>query len=208
MEDNASRLSTQETAQWQLVYITNLETDLQNHSTKVNEEESPKDKKPAAQNRPFKRPSLINLNHGSKMYQNDNVEENKKGENEKKTKELTYTNISSYERGEQAKQWKIEKTKNDHEIPRNQEKNEKALVTKEMTLSNLGKNIFIGDSAATSHMTSNKMGVYNLTPIKGSEMIGNGQSIICTHKGKLDVICKHKDGSMAKETWDVKMFYN
>ena len=74
-----------------------------------------------------------------------------------------------------------------------------------MTLSNLGKNIFIGDSAATSHMTSNKMAVYDLTPIKGSVMIGNGQSIICTHKGKLDVICKHKDGSMANETWDVKI---
>ena len=74
-----------------------------------------------------------------------------------------------------------------------------------MTLSNLGKHIFVGDSAATSHMTSNKMGVYNLTPIKGSVMIGNGQSIICTHKGELDVICKHKDGSMAKETWDVKI---
>ena len=68
-------------------------------------------------------------------------------------------------------------------------KNEKALVTKEMTLSNLGKNIFIGDSAATSHMRSNKMGVYNLIPMKGSVMIGNGQGIICTHKGKLDVIC-------------------
>ena len=74
-----------------------------------------------------------------------------------------------------------------------------------MTLSNLGKNIFIGDSAATSQMTSNKTAVYNLTPIKGSVMIGNGQSIICTHKGKLDAICKQKDGSMAKETWDVKI---
>ena len=79
-------------------------------------------------------------------------------------------------------------------------KNEKALVTKEMALSNLGKNIFIGDSAATSHMTSNKMGVYNLIPTNRSVMIGNGQSISCTHKGRLDVICKHKDGSMAKET--------
>ena len=29
-------------------------------------------------------------------------------------------------------------------------------------------NIFIGDSAATSHMTSNEMGVHNLTPMKGS----------------------------------------
>ena len=62
-------------------------------------------------------------------------------------------------------------------------KNEKALATKETTLSNLGKNIFIGDSAATSHMMSNKMGVYNLTPIKGSVMIGNGQSIFALTKG-------------------------
>ena len=74
-----------------------------------------------------------------------------------------------------------------------------------MTLSNLGKNILIGDSAATHHMRSNKMGVYNYTPIIRSVMIRNGQSIICTHKGKLDVIFKHKDGSMAKETWDVKI---
>ena len=36
-------------------------------------------------------------------------------------------------------------------------------------------------------------------------MIGNGQSIIWTHKGKLDVICKHKDGSIVKETLDVKI---
>ena len=92
----------------------------------------PKDKKPAVINRPFERPSIVNLNHGSKMYEesgseNDSVEENKKGENEKNTKELTYTNISSYERGKQAKQCKIEKPKNDHEIPRNQEKIRKLL---------------------------------------------------------------------------------
>ena len=74
-----------------------------------------------------------------------------------------------------------------------------------MELSHLGKNIFIGDSAATSHMTSNKMGVYNLVPIIGSVMIGNGKSISCTHKGKLDVICKHKDGSIARETCYVKI---
>ena len=36
-------------------------------------------------------------------------------------------------------------------------------------------------------------------------MIGNGHSIICAHEGKLDVICKHNDGSIAKETWDVKI---
>ena len=40
-----STLNTQETVQQQSVYITNLEKDLQNHSTKMNEEEGPKDKK-------------------------------------------------------------------------------------------------------------------------------------------------------------------
>ena len=74
-----------------------------------------------------------------------------------------------------------------------------------MTLSNIGNDIFIGDSAATSHMTNNKTGEYDLTPIRGSVMIGNGESISCTHKGRLDVICKHRDGSMARETWDMKI---
>ena len=55
-------------------------------------------------------------------------------------------------------------------------KNEKALVTKEIELSHLGKNIFIGDSAAISNMTSNKTGVYHLVSIKGSLMIGNGKA--------------------------------
>ena len=59
--------------------------------------------------------------------ENDNVEENEKGENERNTKELTYTNIGSYERGKQADQQKIEKHKNDHKIPRNQEKMRKLL---------------------------------------------------------------------------------
>ena len=74
-----------------------------------------------------------------------------------------------------------------------------------MTLSSIGNDIFIGDSATTSHMTNNKTGVYDLTPIRGSVMIGNGKSISCTHKGKLDVICKHKDGLMARQTWEVKI---
>ena len=54
-------------------------------------------------------------------------------------------------------------------------------------------------------MMSRKLGVYDLVPINGSVMIGNGKSISCTHKGKLDVICKHKDGSLARETWEVKI---
>ena len=36
-------------------------------------------------------------------------------------------------------------------------------------------------------------------------MIGKGKIISYTHRGKLDVICKHKDGSIARETWDVKI---
>ena len=86
----------------------------------------------------------------------EEIERDTNTKNMKSMKEIVYTNIGSYKSGEQAEQKKIEKPTNDHEIPRNQEKNEKALVTKEMTLSNLGNNIFVGDSAATSYMTSNK----------------------------------------------------
>ena len=100
---------------------------------------------------------------------------------------------------------KIKKTKDDHKNPCKNDEKDKALVTKEMTLSNIGNDIFIGDSAATSHMTNNKTGVYKFTPIRGSVMIGNRESISCTHKEKLDVICKHRDGSMARETWEVKI---
>ena len=89
--------------------------------------------------------------------------------------------------GKQADLLRSKITQYGHDISKKSEK-EKALVTKEMELSHLGKNIFIGDSAATSHMTSNTMGVYDLVPIKGSVMIGIGKSISCTHRGKLDVI--------------------
>ena len=105
----------------------------------------------------------------------------------------------------QANLLNMEKSRYHNEIPRTKGEKEKALVTIEMALSNLGKNIFIGDSAATSHMTSNKFGAYHLVIINRSVMIGNGQSINCTHKGKLDVICNHKDESMARETWDVEI---
>ena len=92
---------------------------------------------------------------------------------------------------------KIKKTQHGHENPRENDGKDQALVANEMTLSSIGNEIFIGDSAATSHMTNNKTGVYDLTPLRGSVMAGNGKSISRTHKGKLDVICKHKDGSTA-----------
>ena len=130
----------------------------------------------------------------------DHIEHSLKGENKKHSKEDNYTNIDEEKEGKQADLLRLKIIRYDHNIPRKKGEKEKALVTKKMELSDLGKNIFICDSAATCHMTSNKMGVYNLVPIKGSVMIGNGKSISCTHKGKLDVICKHKDGSIARDT--------
>ena len=108
-----------------------------------------------------------------------------------------YEFSSEEEEGEHTDPKKFKKTQDGHKTP--SKSDEKALVSNEMTLSSIGNDIFIGDSAATSHMTNNKTGVYNLTPIRGSVMIGNSESISCTHKGKLDVICKHRDGSMARE---------
>ena len=81
---------------------------------------------------------------------------------------------------------KAQKTQKGHDNQDKNDENDQALVSNEMTLSSIGKDIFIGDSAATSHMTNNRTGVYDLVPIRGSVMIGNGESISCTHKGKLD----------------------
>ena len=135
----------------------------------------------------------------------DHLEDFLEGENKKNSKEDNYTNMDEKEEGKQADLLRSKIIQYDHDVPRKNGENEKALVMKEMELLHLGKNIFIGDSAATSHMTSNKMGVYDLIPIKGSVMIGNGKCISGTCRGKLDVICKHKDGSIARETWNVKI---
>ena len=123
-----------------------------------------------------------------------------------KKKTVHYYEFSSEdESGEQANLGKFKKTKDDHEKPSINDEKDKALVTNEMTLSKIGNDIFMGDSAATSHMTNNKTGVYELTLIRGSVTIGNCESISCTHKGKLDVICKDRDGSTARETREVKI---
>ena len=144
----------------------------------------------------------------------DDMEEQPKNANDVKAegkvrerkKMVRYYEFSSEdEEGEHADLKKVRKTQDDHENPSKNDENDQALVSNEMTLSNIGNDIFIGDSAGTSHMTNNKTGVYELTPIRGSVMIGNGESISCTHKGKLDVICKHRDGSMAREMWEVKI---
>ena len=96
----------------------------------------------------------------------DYLEDFLKGKSKKNSKEDNYTNMDEEKEGKQADLLRSKITQYDHDIPRKKGENEKALVTKEMELSHLGKNIFIGDSAATSHMTSNRMGVYDLVPIK------------------------------------------
>ena len=103
----------------------------------------------------------------------DDMEEQPKNANDRKiegkvqVKKKTvhyYVFSSEDESGEQAVPKKIKKTKDDHEKPSKNDEKDKALVTKEMTLSNIGNDIFIGDSAATSHMTNNKTGVYMTSP--------------------------------------------
>ena len=122
-------------------------------------------------------------------------------------KEIThyYEFSSDEEEGKCADPKKVQKTQEGHENQVKNDENDQALVSNEMTLSSIGKDIFIGDSAATSHMTNNRTGVYDLVPIRCSVMIGNGECMSCTHKDKLDVICKHRDGSTARQTWEVKI---
>ena len=203
-------MGTEEPEQQEIAYITNLEDGLRKDGTTLYDEEGPNKKKPAARNRPIEVPSLNNPNHVFDIYgESDSdvnyIEDFSKGEDKRNSKEYNYTNIDLEMEGKQADPQESNIMRYHHNIPRKKGENEKALVTKEMGLGFLGKNIFIGDSAATSHMTSRKLGVYDLVPINGSVMIGNGKSISCTRKGKLDVIYKHKDGSMARETWEVKI---
>ena len=103
------------------------EDGLQKNGTKFNIEEGPKDKKPAAKNRLFERPSLVNLSHVSELYEesgseNKNIEENRKGENEKSLKESNYTNINRHKKGKQAK---LQKMKNPTNITKSQEMEKK-----------------------------------------------------------------------------------
>ena len=91
------------------------------------------------------------------------------------------------------------------EIPK-QKPRELAYRMNQMQVQNLEKAIFIGDSAATSHMKSDMIGLYSLQKISGSVMLGNGQNIRCTHQELLDVICIQKNGSTVKDTWEIKMF--
>ena len=86
-----------------------------------------------------------------------------------------------------------------------QKPKELAYQVNEMQVQKLEEGNFIGDFAATSHMTSDMTGLYNLQKISSSVMIGNGQNIRCTHKGMLAVICVQRHGSTAKDTWEIEV---
>ena len=91
-------MDTEESEQQQLVYITNLKNGLQKDSMKLYDEEGPNDKKPAVENRLIEEPTLNNLNHIYKLYEesgsdNDNIEDSMKGENKKNSKEQDYTDM-------------------------------------------------------------------------------------------------------------------
>ena len=126
----------------------------------------------------------FDMDDDEKVQMKNAKDGNTEGKVRIKKKMIHYYEFSSEDKSrKQAELKKMKKTKDDHKTSRKNDKFDKALVTKEMTLSNIGKDIFIGDSAATSHMMNNKTGVYNLTPIRASVFIGNGESISCTHKG-------------------------
>ena len=99
----------------------NLEGGLQKDGIKLYEEEGPNDKKAAAKNRCFEKPTLNNLNHVYELYEesgsdNKNIEEIVKGENKKNEKESSYTNTDEGKKGKQANLLKDEKPTNCHEI--------------------------------------------------------------------------------------------
>ena len=104
------------------MYITNHEDDSQKHGTKMYEEQVPKNKKTAAKNRPYEKPSLVNLSHVPELYEESgredkNIVENEKRKNIKKVKESYYTNTNEHKTKEQAKLLKDENPKYHHKIP-------------------------------------------------------------------------------------------
>ena len=96
----------------------------------------------------------------------DYIEDSLKGENKKNSKEDNYTNMDEEKEGKQANLLRSRITQYDHNIPRKNGENEKALVTNEMELSHLGKNIFIGDSAATQVYDKQQNGCVQSGPHK------------------------------------------
>ena len=92
-EDDGSTLETEEPEQQQVVYITNLENGLRKDGTKLYDEEGPDEEKSAMKNRLIEDPSLNNLNHVFKGYEEsgsdvDYIEDSLKGEKKRTQKKI------------------------------------------------------------------------------------------------------------------------
>ena len=143
-EDDGSTLYTQETEQHELVYITNLKDGLQKDGTKLYDEEGPNNKKPAAENRLFEKPTLNNLNNVYELYEesgsdNENIEDIVKGENKMNSKEKGYSHMDEEKEGKQADLLNKEKPRNHHNIPRKREKMRKLWSPRKWHCQTLGK---------------------------------------------------------------------
>ena len=132
---------------------------------------------------------------GKHLAKSSSLIEIVKVENKKNSKERSYTNMDKGKEGNQADLLSKEKPRNHHDIPRKMGGNEKALVTKEMALSNLGENIFIGDSDVTSHMTSKKLRIYNLVPINRYSKDASYMKYMRTF-GEMAVVAIHQGKKM------------
>ena len=147
-EDDKSTFETEEPESGQLVYITNLENGLQMDGTELNDEIGPNEKKPVEYNRPAEMPSLNNLKYEIDIYGEtgndpEHIEDFSKGENKKNSKEHKYTKKDKKKEGKRADLLKSKTTRYHHDIPRNKDENEIALVTKEMGLNYLEKTFLL-----------------------------------------------------------------
>ena len=96
------------------------------------------------ENRLIEEPTLNNLNHVYKLYEesgsdNDNIEDSVRGENKKNSKEEDYTNIDEKKEGKGANLLNKEKPQYHHDIPRKKEKMRKLWSPRKWHCQTLGK---------------------------------------------------------------------
>jgi len=59
-------------------------------------------------------------------------------------------------------------------------------------------NVWVGDSGATSHITNDDTGLYDVQVIDNPITVGDGREVTATKIGKLDMFVKQKDGKSTK----------
>ena len=101
-------------------------------------------KSPEAEKRLIEEPTLNNLNHIYKLYEefdsdNKNVEDIVKGENNKNLKEKGYTNMDKEKEGKQADLLNKKKPRNHHDISRKRGEMRKPWLPRKWHCQTLGK---------------------------------------------------------------------